>query len=343
MSKAPDLLIGRYAQPGLIQARTRGQQSSHREVPGTANVSFAAYSQRHARLYAVREDDAGKIDVLSTEGGLERIAQVPSGGKQPCHCALDASESYLAVANYGSGEVSLFALDPGTGLPSRNPWRYRGAGQGPDKERQSSPHAHWVGFTPDQRWLISTDLGADRIRAFPFDCERGVVGPADDAYVAPAGSGPRWLAFLGDERALLVSELAATISLLSWRDGTFELLDCCATSPAKSEGNLGGHILIDPARQFAYVTNRGDDTIATIAIARTNLRLLDAVKSGGTSPRFLCWLDDQTLLAAHEEGGPVTAFQTLGDGRLSPHSPIFPIENAAWVMPTPAKPCRVAR
>lgn len=219
MDLSADLLIGRYAEPGVLRARIGENRGADGGVAGTRNASFAAYSRRHALLYAVREDDEGAIDVLAAESGFERVAEAPSGGKLPCHCALDGTESFLAVANYGSGEVAAFALDPGTGAPLPGPWRYRGAGQGPDKERQSGPHAHWVGFTPDQRWLLSTDLGADRIRAFAFDPARGVVSGAREAYVAPPGSGPRWLAWLGKgERALLVSELASTVSLLAWRD-----------------------------------------------------------------------------------------------------------------------------
>jgi 6-phosphogluconolactonase len=335
MELSGELLVGRYAEPGVVRARLGAGGGTDGGVPGTRKASFAAYSARHARLYAVREDDEGKIDVLAAEGGWQRLAQVPSGGKLPCHCALDAGERFLAVANYGSGEVTVFALDAGTGLPDPDPWHYRGAGQGPDKERQAGPHAHWVGFSPDQRWLVSTDLGADRIRAFPFDPERGVTGPAREAYIAPAGSGPRWLAFLGDgERALLVSELASTFSLLAWRDGAFELVDTCATSEAAGEGNLGGHIEVDASETFAYVTNRGDDTIAVIAIGEDSVRLLDAVKSGGSSPRFLCWMDgNRVLLVAHEEQGPVTGFIRSEDGRLSPAAAVLHVDQAAWMMP----------
>lgn len=337
MDFSADLLIGRYAEPGVIRARIGGHPGAYGGVAGTRNVSFAAHSRRHARLYAVREDDEGWIDVLATEGGLERVAGAPSEGELPCHCALDATESFLTVANYGSGEVSLFALDPGTGVPLPGPWRHRGAGQGPDKERQSGPHAHWVGFTPDQRWLLSTDLGADRIRAFAFDPARGVVGPAREAYVAPPGSGPRWLAWLGQgERALLVSELASTVSLLAWRDGAFELLDCCTTSEAAGQGNLGGHIVADAAGAFAYVTNRGDDTIAVVSMAGGRLRLVEAVESGGASPRFLCWIDGgRGLLAAHEEAGPVTGFVRADDGRLTPRGAVLDVDKAAWLMPWP--------
>ena len=335
MELSGELLVGRYAEPGIVRSRLEEGGATDGGVPGTRNASFAAYSARHARLYAVREDDEGKIDVLAAEGGLQRVAQVPSGGKLPCHCALDAGENFLAVANYGSGEVAVFTLDPGNGLPQPGPWHYRGAGHGPDKERQASPHAHWVGFSPDQRWLLSIDLGADRIRAFPFDPERGVTGPVREAYVAPAGSGPRWLAFLGDgARALLVSELASTLSLLAWRDGAFELVDSCTTSDAAGEGNLGGHIEVDARGTFAYVTNRGDDTIAVISITGDRVRRIDAVKAGGTSPRFLSWLDgDRVLLAAHEEQGPVTSFTRTEDGRLAQRGTALDLDRAAWIMP----------
>ncbi|MDN3025806.1 lactonase family protein [Streptomyces sp. S.PB5] len=63
-------------------------------------------------------------DVLSTfaveEGGerLRLVGTVPCGGHWPR--ALAASEGYLYVANERSGDVTWFAVDPGTGLPSRS-------------------------------------------------------------------------------------------------------------------------------------------------------------------------------------------------------------------------------
>ncbi|MEX7038360.1 beta-propeller fold lactonase family protein, partial [Pseudomonas aeruginosa] len=46
---------------------------------------------------------------------------------------------------------------------------FRHTGQGPNKARQEASHAHWVGFSPDRRWLHSVDLGTDTIFAYRFD------------------------------------------------------------------------------------------------------------------------------------------------------------------------------
>ena len=117
------------------------------------------------------------------------------------------------------------------------------------------------------------------------------------------------------------------------RPRAFELLDSCTTSEAAADGNLGGHIVVDAAGAFAYATNRGDDAIAVLSIDGDRVRLVDTVESGGTSPRFLCWIDGgRGLLAAHEEAGPITGFVRADGGRLTPQGPVLDVDKAAWLM-----------
>ena len=36
-------------------------------------------------------------------------------------------------------------------------------GSGPNKERQEKPHAHYAGYTPDEKYVVGVDLGIDKI------------------------------------------------------------------------------------------------------------------------------------------------------------------------------------
>lgn len=159
----------------LARRTASGGWQTDGAVPDTRNASFAVSSARHHRLYAVREEPEGAIDVLVGDSEWRKVGSFPTLGAEPCHCALDASETFLAAANYGSGSITVWRL--GTdGMPEGEPWRHQGHGSGPNPERQDGPHAHWVGFTPDQRWLVQIDLGTDRVWAFPFDPNRGITG-----------------------------------------------------------------------------------------------------------------------------------------------------------------------
>ncbi|MFE2041894.1 lactonase family protein [Streptomyces sp. NPDC059477] len=65
---------------------------------------------------ATRGEDV--LSVLAVDGdALRLVGTVPCGGHWPR--AITASGGYLYVANERSGDVTWFALDPATGLPSR--------------------------------------------------------------------------------------------------------------------------------------------------------------------------------------------------------------------------------
>lgn len=208
-------IAGGYADAGakgLYLVRHRiGRLHVESVVAPIRNVS--AGIRRDALWYLV--DEVASEVVLVDSVDWREVARFPSGGEAPCHLALDATGTMLAVANYGDGTTALFALDD-RGLPTGDPDCYRHDGNGPDPERQASPHAHWVGFAPDGM-LYVTDLGGDCVLSFLSD--RGVLGEAEVAFAAPPGSGPRQIAFHPDQPSLyLLSELASTLTELERSD-----------------------------------------------------------------------------------------------------------------------------
>ncbi|MBB3692163.1 beta-propeller fold lactonase family protein [Sphingomonas sp. BK580] len=312
-------LVGTYAAgggAGLVQL-ARGDERAWRvlaAVPVT-NASFVLTSARSGHHYAV-DEVAGTIAVYSAAGGWALLAEVPSGGEAPCHLALSADERFLAVANYASGSVMLLALDA-RGLPAGDDV-YVYAGSGPNRERQESPHAHWVGFSPSGE-LIAVDLGADRVVVHAVE-ERGALSPPRKLYAAPPGSGPRHLAFHPTlPIGYLVSELVPELTVLApGVDGLVAVHREPLLDPAEASGDaLGGAIVLSADAQRLYVTTRGTDRLLTFALdARGLPTLLARVPSGGASPRHLLPLDGQ-LLVAHEQDGTVAIFDLDEGGRAA--------------------------
>lgn len=284
---------------------------------GARNASFGVYSPRHDIHYLV-DEMAGSIAACRViDGAWTVLGRIDSGGKEPCHLALDRDQTRLVCANYGDGTATIFRLDPGNGLPSLET-SHPNRGHGADSERQEGPHAHWVGYAPGGRWLYQTDLGTDEIRAFSVD---GAVGDPQRAWQAPAGGGPRHLAFApAGDRAWLVSELASTLTVLKAGDGELSAVATLSTLPEGHAGeNLGGHIGLNRAGDRLYVTNRGHDSVAVFACETDGaLTLLQHVPTGGASPRFFLLLEEQgEMLVANEEGDSVTVLQIAADGTLA--------------------------
>ncbi|MBQ0826733.1 lactonase family protein [Streptomyces tagetis] len=66
---------------------------------------------------ATRGEDVLSVFAVEPGGGLELLTTVPCGGHWPR--ALTAFDGVLYVANERSGDVTWFAVDPGTGTPRR--------------------------------------------------------------------------------------------------------------------------------------------------------------------------------------------------------------------------------
>lgn len=300
---------------------------------GAQNASFGTYSGRHGLLYLVDEDDATIAAFRYAGDAWDCLARLPAGGEQPCYVALDADETCLAVANYGSGSVALFGLDPETGLPL-TPLAIRpNSGKGPVAERQEGPHAHCACFSPDRRWLYHVDLGTDEILAHPFDADRLSLGEARLAYPAPAGSGPRHLVFHpARPLALLASELASTLTFLEVGDGRLKARATVRTLPDSFQGeSLVGHVSLGDAGRRVYVTNRGHDSIAVFAWKPDGLHLLQHIDSRGASPRAFALLEaERRLIVANEEAGSVAIFAVEADGRLVESGPTLSVPGAVF-------------
>ncbi|MEG3175553.1 beta-propeller fold lactonase family protein [Sphingomonas sp. RB3P16] len=304
-------------------SRTRsGAWSVGAVYPDARNASFSVYSARHRLHYIVDERDDGRLGVhRHGPDGWERLATIATEGGAPCHVALDRAETMVAVANYMGGSIALFRLDPQTGLPDGPAQLWANSGSGPNAARQQAPHAHWVGFDDDGRWLYQTDLGTDEILAFPI-YQGGLQAP-HRAYAAPPGSGPRHLLLHPHvpTRAYLASELANTLTVLDGGQGTFKAETTLSTLPPGWHGDtIVAHLAINRATDRLYVSNRGHDSIAVFALDATGYpTLLQHVASGGASPRFFLLLEDCALMiVAHEKAQTVTALAIAADGRLTP-------------------------
>ena len=304
-------------------------------IPGepfadAANASFGARGT--GLVYLVDEQDEGALNVLRREGGRwRRLARVPTGGAAPCYVALSADGRQLAVTNYASGSAALYRLDA-EGLPQLPPAMFRNEGRGPNEERQEGPHLHCARFSPDGSALYLVDLGADQVVCLALS-EEG-FGEASVVWTAPSGSGPRHMLLHPTEpRALVLSELAATLTLLGRGPLGFETLKKQATaSPGPGGENLGGHLAVNPARTRAYVSNRGDDTLAVFTLGG-GLEPLQHVPSGGRHPRhFALIVAERKLVVAHEKDGTVASFDIEADGRLRDTGHRVTIPGACFVL-----------
>jgi len=309
----------------------------------TARPSYLAISQPIAgrrRLYAANEVEDASATVTSfhmdpATGGLTEINQITSGGAGPCYVSLDAGGDMAFVANYAGSSVATYRVLPDGGLSSpveRLDYKDSRFGhRGPNSARQDVPHPHSVHLSPDNRFLLVSDLGSDEISIFQVE-NGGKLGPPALFSNGRPGSGPRHIVFHPNGRWVYsINELDSTIDRFLWTStssrsapqglliNTGEVIKTIAPGFPVAK-NTAAELAVSSDGNFLYASNRGEDTLVVYAIADEGpLTLLQRIPCGGRTPRqFALDPTGRWLLCGNQDSATVTAFRRDGGtGKLA--------------------------
>lgn len=293
----------------------------------TPNPTFLTLATSGKFLYAVNEvsqfrgEAAGSISAFSIDpstGRLTLLNQVPARGTGPCHISLDHTGKNALAANFGSGSIAVFPIQPDGSLRPASAFA-QDHGSGPNP-RQAAPHAHSINVSPDNRLAIAAEFGTDRLLVYRFDAEAGTITPAEPPQVTmKPGSAPRHFAFHPNGKfAYALNEIDSTVTALRYDSarGAFETLQNLSALPAGFSGqNTAAEVVAHPSGKFLYTSNRGHNSIAVFAIdAEGKLRLITHVACGGKTPRgFNVDPTGRWLLAANQSTHNVAVFAIDGD------------------------------
>jgi 6-phosphogluconolactonase len=223
----------------------------------------------------------------------------------------------VLVANYSGGTVASYLVGPKGDLADGSSLLNAGA-HGPHAN-QDAAHAHFIFEGPLPGLVYVADLGLDKILLYDLDAHGQLSPHAAQAFVAvtPPGSGPRHLALHPNGRFLYSNnELASSASVFARDPKNGALgpsLQTLSTVPATHKGrNDNAEIQLSHDGRFAYVSNRGSDSITTFAIDPSSgkLTFVDNVASGGKEPRdFKLDPSGKFLLVAHQISDDIFVFR----------------------------------
>ena len=296
-------------------------------VEGLENPSLFTLNRAQSRLYCVHGGrnlvSAFAIDRVS--GKLTLINQVDCQGNNPVDSALDRTERFLVVANYGAGAVAVMPVGSDGGLSAPSQVFTLEGTPGPDPKQQSSSHPHAVIFDPSGQFVIVPDKGFDRTFIFRF--RDGVLTPTDQGSVASAaGAAPRHATFHPTLPILYVNnELDSTVSVFDWNPTTGHAAQKQVTStiPNGFDGhNTTAEIVASPCGRWLYISNRGQDSVAQFSIDHATglLTYTGYVPAGGARPRFFALgPDKRTAYVAAQDSDVITIFRIAeAGGRMTP-------------------------
>jgi len=342
------LHVGTYAPLGRgIYSFAIDADGSLKPLGVTANAGSPSWLASDGRRIYAAEEAANHVAVYAQDeaGALTLLQRQPSGGTSPCHLSLSAGR--LWVAHYGDARFAALPLGadgrlgaaeswPSCTGPDCRPGPQRAAKAPPGSQANSgheAPHAHMIQASPDGRWLLGTDLGRDRLLAWPLTATVP-AGAARELALSP-GSGPRHFAFHpADPRLLYVlQEESSTLSTVELSAEGPRLLDEISVLPAGFAGtNYASDLIVAPGGRHLYALNRLHDSIGVLSLAEPRQpRLLDHHWVHGSYPRSAC-IAGRTMYVCNQRSDQLSHFDL---GR--PEVPRFTGRQTG--VPSPAGAC----
>lgn len=315
-----------HAETGRLEALT--------SVAGPS-PSWLAFAPDGAHAYAVNEIDAfegaaqGAVTAYRIErgsGALTALNTVGSGGAGPAHCSVHPGGRHLLVANYGDGRLAVLPIAADGSLGATTDVQAPEGPVGAERAEAGPPgsfaisghdgsHAHIIETAG--RFVLSTDLGQDRVHVWTLDEAAGALRPADPPFfpAASAGAGPRHLAFHPNGRILYtVYEEASQLAVHGWDPTTGRAVlrqQLSALPPGFAGSSFASALAVSRDGRFLYSGNRLHNSIAIFAIRPDGtLRWLDAEWTRGDYPNHVA-LDPtgRFLLACNRRSDNVTLFR----------------------------------
>jgi len=320
-----DAATGRITQPELAAK--------------TPNPSWLAIHPNHRYLYAVNERleaggkvPPGEVSAFSIDrktGKLTAINRVASRGGQPCHIATDKTGRMAMVANWSTGSTAAFPIGRRGELGESSAFsQHEGPRSGAPAPGQPQIHCHSVVVTPDNRFLLSTDTGLNKVFVYRLDPSKAAFTPHDPPFLGlEKPTNPRHLALHPNAKWAYVSNEinpgGCTMLRLDATRGVLEEGPVAASVPADYRGRTSpAECAVHPSGKFVYESNRGHNSIAAFRVNPDDgtLTLIECFVPGGETPRsFAIDPSGAFLIAMMQRSGTIVPLRIdRQTGKLSP-------------------------
>ncbi len=295
---------------------TTGDFNLKNTTDNIVNPSYLTISSDNQYVYAVNESGINSLvssfKFNSSIGKLSLINSQNSKGADPCYIIND--DKNVIVANYSGGNITVFGKNS-NGSITQAKQVVRHYGKGINTKRQESPHVHMVCFSPDNKYILSNDLGNDRLYSYQYNTKSSTeVLKVKDSVIVKLGSGPRHLTFSKDGKFVyLLQELDGTLTVFSYSKGILSKVAETSIVNRDFKGDTSAaDIHISPDGKFLYASNRGTaNTVSIFKILKNGkLESKGQTSSLGKGPRnFAIDPTGNFLLVAHHYSDDIIIFK----------------------------------
>ncbi len=320
------------------------------EVAGEcANPSWLAIHPNGRYLYAVNERlgaggkiGPGEVSAFSIDrksGKLTEINRVGSQGGQPCHIAIDKTGKMAVVANWYTGSAVFFPIRRSGALEeAATVCQQEGPRSGAAVASPQTSHCHSVVITPDNRFLLSTNTGLNKVYVYRLNAEKATLVAHDPLFLGlQKPTNPRHLSLHPNGRWAYVSNEinpgGCTMLRYDKTRGVIEEGPITASVPGDYTGRVSpAECVVHPSGRFVYESNRGHNSIAVFGVNPDDgsLAMIETFLPGGEGPRsFTIDPSGRFLVVMMQRSNSIVPL------RIDPHSGKLSPNGDKLTLPTP--------
>jgi 6-phosphogluconolactonase len=325
-SKTFMLLIGTYTSSPTSDGiyvydfdSNSGAVTLKSKISGVDNPSYLTISRDGKFVYAANEVKEGRVSSFifdQTSGDLKFLNKVSSGGSGPCYVSVDDKNKYVFAGNYNNGSFAAIPLKDDGSLGA-DPQYIQQEGSSINKGRQQGPHLHCTILSPDNKYLLTSNLGTDKVGVYKFDISKvsQPLTPADPPFVSVTpGNGPRHITFHPNAKfAYLINEMAASITVFDYKEGKLAEKQTITMLSPDFKGRIGAaDIHISADGKFLYGSNRGEaNEVVIYSISKKGmLTYIGRQSCQGKGPRnFVIDPSGNFLLVANQDSNEIIFFK----------------------------------
>lgn len=283
------------------------------------NSSYLTISHNCRFLYSITDFGVESYGILP-DGNLQFINFSPIKGMRGCYISTDYTNSYLFVAGYHDGKLTVLHLEEDGSIGDITDEVFH-KGLGSIAERNSRPHINCARMTHDNRYLLVADPGMDHVKVYRLNLEWGKVQLADILH-SELNSGPRHIKISLDGRFIyVVHEWSCSIDVYSYEEKNgmpvFDKIQTVLTvKPEKGSTNAASALTFNHDYQYLLSSNAGDNSVVVYSVDRET-GFLDkkfCLPISGSYPKDAEFFpNSKFLVSLNHESNTMTFFRLLLD------------------------------
>lgn len=278
------------------------------------NSSYVQASNNGKILYSIADEGVVSFRILEN-GSLARLNSANIKGMRGCHLSTDAGDNYIFVSGHHDGKITVLKLNK-DGSVGRITDGVFHKGLGSVAERNFRPHVSCARLTPDEKFLMVSDLGIDQIKVYRFDKNEGRIVLVDTIR-CELESAPKRFIFSQDGKFFYVLyELKNTIDVFSYQMGERtpmmeKIQTVSTTGDEPNQLTAACAMRLTPDEKHLFCSNAGDNTVSLYErnVETGMLTFRFCLPISGDYPKDIAVFPDGEHIAAINHEGSISFFR----------------------------------